>query len=354
MLNIMRALLIIFASASGYFIADQLVDAHNIFGSHSVIKNSLAYFGLGSGFIIAVIAILFEQRARKTPIRIVVGGAFGLIIGLIVANLLTYPLVLNVLKDPYLELGAYLLINCIMGYIGLNMGMKKGDEFESRYLQGVSDKGKSKDNGAKILDTSVIIDGRIADICETGFIEGAIIIPQFVLRELQYIADSPDLVKRTRGKRGLDILHRIQKQIRCNVAITDQDFPKIKEVDAKLVALAKDINAKVVTNDSNLNKIAELQGVSVLNINQLAAAMRPAVLPGEVMNILVLKEGREQGQGVGYLDDGTMVVIDNAKRHMGKNVDVAVTSVLQTTSGRMIFSKLKEDLRPELYYQASN
>lgn len=353
MLNIMRALLIIFASASGYFIADQ-ISAYNIFGFHPVIENNLAYLGLGSGFVIAALTILFEERARKTPIRIVAGGAFGLIIGLIVANLLTYPLVLNVLKDPYLELGAYLFINCIMGYIGLNVGMRKGDEFESRYLQGIPAKGKSKDNGAKILDTSVIIDGRIADICETGFIEGAIIIPQFVLRELQYIADSPDPVKRTRGKRGLDILHRIQKQVRCEVTITDQDFPKIREVDAKLVALAKALNAKVVTNDSNLNKVAELQGVSVLNINQLAAAMRPAVLPGEIMNILVLKEGREQGQGIGYLDDGTMVVIDNARRHMGKNVDVAITSVLQTTSGRMIFSKLKEDLKPELYYQASN
>ncbi|MEK7842129.1 MAG: hypothetical protein AAB197_05585 [Deltaproteobacteria bacterium] len=201
MLNIMRSLLIIFAPASGYFIADQ-INTYNIFGSHFLIKNNFGYFGLGSGFIIAVIAILFEQRARKIPIRIVVGGAFGLIVGLVVANLLTYPLVLNVLKDPYLELSAYLLINCIMGYIGLNIGIQKGDEFESRYLPGFSVKGKNKDNAANILDTSVIIDGRIADICETGFIEGAIIIPQFMLRELQYIADSPDHVKRTRGGSG--------------------------------------------------------------------------------------------------------------------------------------------------------
>ena len=358
MLNIiMRAFLIMFASAIGYFIAGQ-INIYNIFDSHPLIKNNLEYLGFGSGFIIALLSILFEKRVRETPLRIIAGSAFGLIIGLIVANLLTYPLVLNVLKDPYLELMAYLLINGVMGYVGFNLGMRKGDELESLFkgnlLQGISVSGKNKDRPAKILDTSVIIDGRIADICETGFIEGTIVIPQFVLRELQYIADSSDPVKRTRGKRGLDILQRIQKQISCDVTITDEDFPKIKEVDAKLVALAKVLNAKVVTNDSNLNKIAELQGVSVLNINQLAAAMRPAILPGEVMNILVLKEGREYGQGVGYLDDGTMVVIDNAKRHMGKNVDVAVTSVLQTTSGRMIFSKIKEELKSELYYQASN
>lgn len=348
MLNIMRILLVVFASASGYFIADQADNAYNIFGNHKIIKDNLSFLGLGSGFIIAILAIFFEKRARKTPLRIVIGGACGFIIGLIVANLLTYPLVLNILKDPYLELGTYLLINCLFGYMGLNIGMKKGDEFKSRHLSVLFDGAKNRDSGAKILDTSVIIDGRIADICETGFLEGNIILPQFVLGELQHIADSSDPVKRTRGKRGLDILQRIQKQVHCNVSITDQDFPNIREVDAKLIALAMALNAKVVTNDSNLNKIAELQGVSVLNINQLASAMRPAILPGEVMNIVVLREGKEQGQGIGYLDDGTMVVIDNARRHVGKNVDVSVTSVLQTSSGRMIFSKLKEELKAEL------
>jgi len=351
-LNLMRVLLIIFASASGYFIADQIDSAYNVLGSHQAIKDNFRYLGFGSGLIIAILTILFEKRARKTPLRIVAGGALGLIAGLIVANLLTYPLVLNVLKNPYLELVAYLLINCVTGYVGLSIGMRKGDEFRNRHLQDTA--GNEKDSGAKILDTSVIIDGRIADICEIGFIDGSMVIPQFVLRELQYIADSPDPVKRTRGKRGLDILQRIQKQVSCGVTITDKDFPDIKEVDGKLLALAKVLNAKVVTNDSNLNKIAELQGVSVLNLNQLATAMRPAILPGEVMNILILKEGKEQGQGIGYLEDGTMVVIDNAKRHMGKNVDVAVTSVLQTASGRMIFSKLKEEVKGEVYYQAAN
>ncbi|MBI3398267.1 MAG: TRAM domain-containing protein [Deltaproteobacteria bacterium] len=344
----MRVLLVVFASLSGYFIGAQVDNAYNIFGDHKIIKANLSYLGVVSGFIIAILTIFFEKRARKTPLRIVIGGAFGLIIGLIVANLLTYPLVLNILKDPYVELVAYLLINSVFGYMGLNIGMKKGDEFKSRHLSVLFDGAKNRDSGAKILDTSVIIDGRIADICESGFLEGNIIIPQFVLGELQHIADSSDPVKRTRGKRGLDILQRMQKEVNCNVSITDQDFQNLKEVDAKLIALARALNAKVVTNDSNLNKIAGLQGVSVLNINQLAAAMRPAILPGEVMNILVFREGKEQGQGIGYLDDGTMVVIDNARRHMGKNVDVAVTSVLQTSNGRMIFSKLKEELRTEL------
>jgi uncharacterized protein YacL len=346
----MRTLLVLFASAIGYFIADQI--AYNIPNDRRVIDN-LAYLGIGSGFIIAILTILFEERAKKTPLRIIVGGALGLIIGLVVANLLTYPLFLNILNDPYLELGGYLLINCSLGYIGLNLGMKKGEEFEGRFLTGLSDRFK-KESNAKILDTSVIIDGRIADICETGFLEGSIIIPQFVLRELQYIADSPDSLKRARGKRGLDILQRIQKQVHCSVSITDHDFPEIREVDAKLIELAKKLHAKIVTNDSNLNKIAELQGINVLNINNLAATMRPVILPGEVMNILVLREGKEQGQGIGYLDDGTMVVIDNARRFMGRNVDIAVTSVLQTANGRMIFSKLREDLKSELFYQASN
>ncbi|MEK6790143.1 MAG: PIN domain-containing protein, partial [Deltaproteobacteria bacterium] len=196
-----------------------------------------------------------------------------------------------------------------------------------------------------LIDTSVIIDGRIAEVCETGFVVGALVVPQFVLQELQYIADSPDQVKRVRGKRGLDILKQIQKSSAIVVEITGKDFPEIREVDSKLVAMAKELGAKILTNDANLNKIAELQGVSVLNMNKLATAMKPVALPGEVMNILVLKEGKEQGQGIGYLDDGTMVVIDNGRDYLGKAVDVAITSVLQTTGGRMIFSKMKDDLK---------
>jgi uncharacterized protein YacL len=189
----------------------------------------------------------------------------------------------------------------------------------------------------------VIIDGRIADIAETGFLEGTILIPQFVLSELQHIADSPDSVKRTRGKRGLEVLHNIQKQVNVDVRIVERDYSAIKEVDAKLIELAKEVRGKIITNDSNLNKVAELQGIEVLNINELTNSLKPVVLPGEEINVKILKEGKEVGQGVAYLDDGTMIVVDNGKRQMGKSVDVIVTSVLQTPAGRMIFARLKEE-----------
>ncbi len=338
----MRVLLVLFASASGYFIMHQLVDP------------SRAYIGLISGVLIAVLALIFEERVKKTPLRIVLGGAAGLIIGLIVANLLTYPLMLNN-NNRYLELSAYLLANCVIGYLGISIGMKKGDEIEANILKSLLEFGSekadivaapNKKNGAGlIVDTSVIIDGRIAEVCETGFLEDTLVVPQFVLQELQYIADSADSMKRARGKRGLDVLKQIQGNQKVRVVITDRDFPEIKEVDSKLVALAKETDSKVLTNDSNLNKVAELHGVTVLNINRLATALKPVVMPGEIMNILVLKEGKEHGQGVGYLEDGTMVVIDNAREFLGKAVDVAITSVLQTSGGRMIFSKLKDDYK---------
>ena len=195
----------------------------------------------------------------------------------------------------------------------------------------------------KLLDTSVIIDGRIADLCETGFMEGEFVIPQFILQELQHISDSADSLKRARGRRGLDILNHIQKNEDMVVEIVEDDFPHIKEVDAKLVELGKKLDAKILTNDLNLNKVAELQGVQVLNINELSNALKPVVLPGETMRVFVLKEGKEAGQGVAYLDDGTMVVVDNAKRCIGKNIDVVVTSILQTSAGRMIFTRLREE-----------
>jgi uncharacterized protein YacL len=198
-----------------------------------------------------------------------------------------------------------------------------------------------------VLDTSVIIDGRVADLCETRFLEGTFLVPHFILDELQHIADSSDSLKRARGRRGLDILNKIQKMGDVDVRIIDEDFPHVKEVDAKLIVLAKKMNAKIVTNDLNLNKVAELQGIRVLNINELCNALRPVVLPGEAIRVFVLKEGKEAGQGVAYLDDGTMIVVDNARRHIGKNVDVIVTSVLQTTAGRMIFTRLKEDTERE-------
>jgi uncharacterized protein YacL len=198
-------------------------------------------------------------------------------------------------------------------------------------------------SGRKLLDTSVIIDGRIADLCETGFLDGIFLIPQFILHELQHIADSSDSLKRARGRRGLDILHRIQTMPEVTVTIIEDDVPHLKDVDAKLVALAKKLSAKIVTNDLNLNKVAGLQGVKVLNINELSNALRPVVLPGEPIRVFVLREGKEAGQGVAYLDDGTMIVVDEGKKCIGRNVDVVVTSVLQTTAGRMIFTRLREE-----------
>jgi uncharacterized protein YacL len=228
------------------------------------------------------------------------------------------------------------------GYSGLLIGLYRGRSLSFDVLIRAL-KGQSTEEYLKILDTSVIIDGRIADVCETGFLDGVFIIPQFILQELQHIADSSDSLRRAKGRRGLDILHRIQKMSNINVRIVEEDFPKIKEVDTKLVALAKFMNAKIVTNDFNLNKVAGLQGVAVLNINELTNALKPVVLPGEILKVFVLKEGKEHNQGVAYLDDGTMVVIESGKKLIGKHLGAEVTSVLQTTAGRMIFAKPSDD-----------
>jgi uncharacterized protein YacL len=264
------------------------------------------------------------------------------VLGLLVAIVITH--LLSDVLTPSREIlhALSVLIYVVCGYFGVVLGVTKGPELEGRH----GDRGGFREGHGgrpKILDTSVIIDGRIADICETGFLEGPLIVPQFVLKELQHIAGSSDTLKRNRGRRGLDILQRMQKDVAHAVRIVDHDFPNIRDVDAKLVVLGKTLKGKVLTNDFNLNKVAELQGVPVLNINQLANAVKPVVLPGEVMSVYVLKEGKEYGQGVAYLDDGTMVVIDNARKYLSKHVEVSVTSVLQTTAGRMIFSRLKED-----------
>jgi uncharacterized protein YacL len=235
-----------------------------------------------------------------------------------------------------------------MGYLGLVIGSKKIEEFS---FFGFSPSKENADYG--ILDTSVIIDGRIADICDTGFIEGNLVVPRFVLDELQYIADSSDSMKRSRGRRGLDILNRMQRSSGIHIEVLDQDFPKLKGVDAKLVALAKKMNGKIITNDFNLNKVAELQGIKILNVNELANALKPVVLPGEIMTVKIIRDGKEPGQGVAYLDDGTMIIVDNAQRYQGSNVEVVVTSVLQTTAGRMIFSELKEGVADKKTYGIS-
>jgi uncharacterized protein YacL len=269
-------------------------------------------------------------------------------VSLLVANLFISRLLLALIKDIPITVPIYVLFYFIMGYLGFKIGMEKSRSLDLSKVP-LFDRMEENEN-AKILDTSTIIDGRIADICETGFIEGTFVIPHFVLYEIQHIADHQDTVKRTRGRRGLDVLHRLQKQTTVKVNIVDFDFPKLKDVDTKLIALAKRMSGKIVTNDYNLNKVAELQGIEVLNINQLATALRPAMLPGEQMNVKILKEGKEHGQGIGYLDDGTMVVVDDARKLLGKSVDVVVTSMLQTTSGRMIFAKLREQAEKEFYF----
>jgi len=297
--------------------------------------------------VIGGLLCISDRYLRTVPLWTYLYGLAGLIVGLFAGALGNYVVGKLPIQDPRVAQVLSLLVYIVCAYFGLILGLWKGPEYRAGD-EGELEFGMGQTSSPKILDTSVIIDGRIADICETGFLEGPLIVPQFVLKELQHIAGSPDSIKRNRGRRGLDILQRIQKNVDMTVRIVDHDFPKIREVDAKLVALGKVLKGKVLTNDFNLNKVAELQGVPVLNVNQLANAVKPVVLPGEVMNVYIMKEGKEYGQGVAYLDDGTMVVVDNARRHVGKNIDVAVTSVLQTTAGRMIFTRLREEHEREV------
>jgi uncharacterized protein YacL len=301
------------------------------------------------GGVIAAFIIFFETRIRKATLKTLIGGAVGSILGIAAATLICWIISAQHAKVIPEEFKSFLTLTLtlFMGYVGLVVGAVKGDYLDLAALGGIFvEKGASKAHSL-ILDTSVIIDGRVADIAETGFLAGTLIIPQFVLRELQQIADSADSIKRNRGRRGLDILQRLQKKKGSyEIVISEADFPDVREVDHKLIELAKQIEGKIVTNDFNLNKVAQLRGVSVLNINELANALKPVVLPGEIMRVFVLKEGKEYNQGVAYLDDGTMVVVDNARRMIGKNVDVSVTSVLQTTAGKMIFGRFNEDGRP--------
>jgi len=312
-------------------------------GSAFSAEHSYLLLGLGGGLAVGTGAVLVEWILRRVQLKALISGLIGLFIGLFLARMLLGSLA--ILLDPLalpVRISLELLFMGAAGYVAAAVAVEKGRALRIRDLvRAVKEQPGPEHN--KILDTSVIIDGRIADICETGFIEGTLIIPQFVLRELQHIADSSDPIKRNRGRRGLDILQKIQKSANVQVRIHDMDFPDIREVDGKLVALAKALASKVVTNDFNLNKVAGLHGVPVLNINELTNSLRPVVLPGEEIRVYVLKEGKEYNQGVAYLDDGTMVVIDNGRRHIGQTIDVCVTSVLQTTAGRMIFSRLKEE-----------
>jgi uncharacterized protein YacL len=290
-----------------------------------------------AGLLLGVGIIFFEIRLERVSLKRLIGAAFGSVLGIFGAFLMS--LVLGKASaEPFLQV----MLLLWMTYVGLIVGAKKGDMLNLAALGGIFGVEKSSKKTFKILDTSVIIDGRIADIAETGFLDGVLVIPQFVLRELQLVADSADSMKRNRGRRGLDILQRVQKMTHLNVQIVEEDFPQTREVDMKLIELAKIYDCKIITNDFNLNKVAQLHGVEVLNINELANSLKPIVLPGETMRVFVLKEGKEYNQGVAYLDDGTMVVVDNAKKMISKTVDITVTSVLQTTAGKMIFGKYDE------------
>jgi uncharacterized protein YacL len=295
----------------------------------------------GVGALIGAAIVLFEWKLRTVRLQRLIGAAVGSILGICGAYLFAL-VIRNSVPEGHTQSFLQIMVMLLMAYVGLIVGGNKGELLNLAALGGVFGGEKQSKKSYKILDTSVIIDGRIADIAETGFLDGVIVTPQFVLRELQLVADSADSLKRNRGRRGLDILQRLQKMPNLQIQIVEDDFPAVREVDLKLIELAKVYEGKIITNDFNLNKVAQLQGVEVLNINELANSLKPIVLPGETMRVFILKEGKEYNQGVAYLDDGTMVVVDNARKMIGKTIDVSVTSVLQTTAGKMIFGKWDE------------
>ena len=292
-----------------------------------------AAFGVG----LSALLVAFEIRLKTASVTNMLGAMIGGAVGLATAKTIGAALFwANTNDQRVVFLHAFVLLG--MTYLGLLIGGRKGEWLEPSRLIGLF-RSTGPQRRYRILDTSVIIDGRVADICETGFLDGTLVVPQFVLKELQLVADSADSLKRNRGRRGLDILQKIQKMAGLDVMISDIDFPEVREVDLKLIELARTLQGKIVTNDFNLNKVAQLRGVAVLNINELANSLKPVVLPGEIMKVFILKEGKEYNQGVAYLDDGTMVVVDNARKLIGKTIEVVVTSVLQTTAGKMIFGR---------------
>ena len=295
----------------------------------------------GVGALLGIAVVTFEWRLRLVSLKRLIGAAIGSVLGIFGAYLFAL-VIRNSIPAGHTQSFLQIMVMLLMAYVGLIVGANKGDLLNLAALGGIFGGEKQSRKSFKILDTSVIIDGRIADIAETGFLDGVIVAPQFVLRELQLVADSADSLKRNRGRRGLDILQRLQKIASVQIQIVEDDFPAVREVDLKLIELAKLYEGKIITNDFNLNKVAQLQGVAVLNINELANSLKPIVLPGETMKVFILKEGKEYNQGVAYLDDGTMVVVDNARKMIGKTIDISVTSVLQTTAGKMIFGKWDE------------
>lgn len=350
---------IIAGGTAGYLYIPKLLEVMGFADSAWLQSDFAPYLGLVLGAIILFLISLWcadyivnffnwiEETLLKAPVADLLFGSLGIIVGLIIAYFLNAPI--QAIEIRVVSQVIPIFLSILLAYLGFQVGFKRRDEFLNLLTIPKKEKKKApqtEDVGSempkpKILDTSVIIDGRIADICQTSFLEGTIIIPQFVLEELQHIADSSDALKRNRGRRGLDVLNRIQKELPINVEIYEGDFEEIQEVDSKLVKLAKVMNGIVVTNDFNLNKVCEFQKVPVLNINDLANAVKPIVLPGEELMVQVIKDGKEQNQGVAYLDDGTMIVVEEGKSYIGKTIEVVITSVLQTSAGRMIFAKPK-------------
>jgi uncharacterized protein YacL len=328
-LQILRVLSVLLLGAVGFFFRPFQLDPFAAFGA---------------GILLGVAIIVVDRRLRRASVKQLLGAALGSLAGVALALLAS--LILNNAAPsdsttvPFIQV-ALLIIG---GYLGLSAGVTRAPMWRFDFGASSTVAPPAAKSKFHILDTSVIIDGRIADIAETGFIDGGLAIPQFVLRELQLVADSADSLKRNRGRRGLDVLQRLQKMPQISVQILEEDFPHVRDVDMKLVELGKVHKCKVMTNDFNLNKVAQLHGVTVLNINELANALKPIVLPGEIMRVFVLKEGKEYNQGVAYLDDGTMVVVDNARRLISKTIDISVTSVLQTTAGKMIFGRFDDRL----------
>jgi len=300
-------------------------------------------FGAVAAGLLGVFSIFLETRIRRVQFKALWSATLGTLLGILLGWMLG-SIYQAVVRNPSMAAFIRIFFLIIMPYMGFLLGTRKPEWLDPSSLFSFF-KGKSRSRSFKLLDTSVIIDGRIVDICDTAFIEGALVVPQFILKELQLIADSPDGMKRQRGRRGLEVLDHLQKSSQVSVIISELDFPEIRDVDSKLIECAKSLDAKIITNDFNLNKVAQLQGLTVLNINELANALKPVVLPGESMRVFILKEGKEKDQGVAYLDDGTMVVVDNSRRMIGQTIDITVTSVLQTTVGKMIFGRFNEEPR---------
>jgi len=353
-LHLIRFVFVVTGAIGGYELATTL-PVPGPFSQYELIALILyIILGIGIGYVLGgvigrrLLATLnwLENKLQKLPTADLLLALAGLLSGLILAWFVSIPFAY--IPIPFLRFSVAIFASVVLGYLGVRISLKKGDDLQT-FMRNLpipkvshSEVKKTDFGKSKLLDTSVVIDGRIADVAKTGFVEGMLTVPRFVLRELQTIADSDDSLKRNRGRRGLDILKSLQGEPRLHLEILERDYPDLADVDAKLVRLAKETGSPILTNDYNLNKIADLQGIQVLNLNELANSLKPVVLPGEEMYVGIIREGKEAGQGVGYLDDGTMVVVDGGKVHVGEEVEVLVTSVLQTPAGRMIFGRMKE------------